>query len=197
MDNEIYLPIENSNKLVDELYDEISKSEENIYEISKSEENIYEISKSEENINEISKSEENIDEISISDENIDEISISDENIDEISISIIQNKIYEMNDTIIKLEIENKNLKTVIDCKSKLIIDLQNSIINTTYIDNDQPNESYDEFLNYYKTNRNHIYRNIQNIMSRKGLYRTPRISENVVNTHGMKLYNDSIGKQND
>lgn len=115
-------------------------------------------------------------------------------IDDINVSIIQNKLYEMQDTIINLEIENKNLKAVIDNKSQLIIDLQNSMINSEdYID-DQQHESYDAFLNYYKTHRDHIYRNLKNIMIKKGLYRSPIISEATVNTHGMKLYNSLISK---
>ena len=115
-------------------------------------------------------------------------------IDELNVLIIQNKIYEMQDTIINLEIENKNLKAVIDNKSQLIIDLQNSMINSEDYVDDQQHESYEAFLNYYKTNRDHIYRNLKNIMIKKGLYRSPIISENVINTPGMKLYNESTRK---
>lgn len=114
------------------------------------------------------------------------------NIDELNILIIQNKIYEMQYTIINLEIENKNLKAVIDNKSQLIIDLQNSMINSEDYVDDQQHKSYEAFLNYYKTNRDHIYRNLKNIMIKKGLYRSPIISENVINTHGIKLYKESI-----
>jgi uncharacterized iron-regulated protein len=113
-------------------------------------------------------------------------------IDELNVSIIQNTIYEMQDTIINLEIENKNLKAVIDTKCQLINDLQNSMINSEDYVDDEQHKSYEAFLDYYKTNKDHIYRNLKNIMIKKGLYRTPRLAENIVNTHGMKLYNESI-----
>jgi hypothetical protein len=121
-------------------------------------------------------------------------SYEDQDQHEINVLIIQNQLYEMQDTIINLEIENKNLKAVIDNKSQLIIDLQNSMINSEdYIDDEQ-HKSYEAFLDYYKTNRDHIYRNLKNIMIKKGLYRSPIISENILNSHGIKLYNESIGQ---
>lgn len=116
-------------------------------------------------------------------------------IDEINVLIVQNTIYEMQDTIINLEIENKNLKAVIDNKSQLINDLQNSMINSEDYVDDEQHKSYEAFLDYYKTNKDHIYRNLKNIMIKKGLYRTPRLAENIVNTHGMKLFNESIGNK--
>ena len=112
-----------------------------------------------------------------------------QDIDELNVLVIQDTIYEMQDTILQLEIENKNLKTILDNKSQLIIDLQKSMINSEdYID-DETHDSYKEFFNYYKSNRDHIYRNLKNIMIKKGLFRNPRISEDAVNVHGMKLYN--------
>lgn len=115
--------------------------------------------------------------------------------DEINVIIIQNTLYEMKDTIIQLEIENKNLKAVIDTKSQLINDLQNSMINSEDYVDDEQHKSYEAFLDYYKTNKDHIYRNLKNIMIKKGLYRTPRLAENIVNTHGIKLFNESIGNK--
>jgi hypothetical protein len=130
-------------------------------------------------------------------------------------------ILEIHNELISLRTENDMLKRQIQVKDNMIKDFEKYLLSsnnervepeelqrvepeelqlgepeqTSEPENNVQNPS--GVANYYNKNKDHIFRNLRNVMIKKGIYRNPRIPDNVLNTYTFHLYDSLPQEQKD
>jgi hypothetical protein len=117
-------------------------------------------------------------------------------------------ILEIHNELVSLRTENDMLKRQIQVKDNMIKDFEKYLLSsnnepeelqrveqTSEPENNVQNPS--GVANYYNKNKDHIFRNLRNVMIKKGIYRNPRIPDNVLNTYTFHLYDSLPQEQKD
>jgi hypothetical protein len=125
-------------------------------------------------------------------------------------------LFNIENELLKLRAEIDDLKRIIIMKDSRIKELEDCILSENMSNSsnilEEPNHEHElepeketekelepeqqkillenGFINYYSKNKDKIFKNLKNVMIKKGLYIYPtRIPDNILNTYTYKLYN--------